>query len=127
MADKKRLTGEQLKAAIPFAEKEVSLPEFGGGTVLVRALSIHRQTTLGKGLDTDEHGNPKDVALLNARMFAASVVEPKTTVEEAMAYSKSGAWVNAWPRVLEAIKELSPSPDVIKDDAAHGFPDEDSE
>lgn len=117
-----RLSVSDLKQAIPFAEKSVPIPELGG-TVLVRSLSAHKRSKMINGL-TDAEGNIKSVPEVQARMFAASVVDPAVTVEEARELAHT--WpAPVWDRVTSAVDKLSPKPQEVRSSAEREFPDPD--
>lgn len=122
-----RLTKEQVtQAVLEFREEEVEIPEIQpGGTLLIRQLSVRKRTSLVKGI-VDNEGNVTDLEEMQARMFSASVVDPKFTRDEAKALM--GGWPAAvWDRVTAKVDELSPAPKEVQRAVAHDFPDEPAE
>lgn len=114
-----RATIDQLKAGIPFAEAEVRIPELRV-TVLVRALSASKRAKLTNGL-LDSDGKVRSIPELQARMFAASVVDPPVSIEDAREIAQT--WpAPAWDRVTGKVDELSPRPKEVRSAAAAEFP-----
>lgn len=111
---------EQLRAAIPFAEASVPIPELGI-SVLVRSLSAHKRSKLMNGL-LDGDGNVKSIPEMQARMFAASVVDPQVSIEDARELATT--WpAPVWDRITDKVDELSPRPKEARSTAAAEFPD----
>ena len=113
---------EQLQEAIPFAEATVPVPELGIA-VLIRSLSAHKRAKLMNGL-IDNEGAVRSIPELQARMFAASVVAPDVSVEQARELAHT--WpAPVWDRVSNKVDELSPRPKEARAGAARAFPDPD--
>jgi hypothetical protein len=111
---------DELRGAIPFAEARVNLPEIGKA-VIVRSLSAHKRAMLMNGL-LDNDGNVRSIPELQARMFAASVVNPVVSVEDARELART--WpAPVWDRVTAKVDELSPKPQEVRRAAAREFPD----
>jgi hypothetical protein len=114
-----RLTKQDIQAqTLTFAEDEVAMPELGG-SLLVRQMSAGKRTELIDGL-VDEEGNVTDLKLMQARMFAASVVDPQFTPDEARAMMEQ--WpASMWDRVMQAVNKLTPNPREVERAAAQEF------
>lgn len=114
-----RASIDDLREAIPFAEAEVPLPELGK-SVLVRSLSAHKRAKLMNGLLTSD-GEVRSMPELQARMFAAAVVDPPVTVEQARELATT--WpAPVWDRVSKKVDELSPKMKEVRRAAAAEFP-----
>jgi hypothetical protein len=119
-AARKRLTREQVTGAkLALQEDEVDLPELGG-TILVRQLSAGMRTRLLEGIVDTDTGDILDLALFQARLFGASVIDPDLSEEEAVALLDE--WPAAvWDRVMAAVNAMTPNPQEVERAAAQEF------
>lgn len=119
---RRRFTLADLNQRLEFNEHEVEIPELGDGVVLLRQLSAGKQARLLNGLLGGD-SEIKDLRELQARMFAASAVDPKVKVGEARALSEM--WPpQAWNRVMDAINELSPNSRKVAEEVERAAADE---
>lgn len=118
-----RLSKDDLKRheSFEFKEEEVEVPGLGGGTILVRSLSVEQREELQKNQPEKE----EDWTLRNtAQLFSIVVADPDVTPEEAEEF------LAKWPgealdSVLAKFTEMmGQSPEETRD-AAGEFPDQD--
>lgn len=96
-----RLTVEQIIAADDLQQSEVDMPEWGG-TVMVRGLGYGEWVDLR---DAATIGGQQDERIFARLLFAAALVEPTVTPEQAdLLIGKSAPAVN---RLVERIMDAS--------------------
>lgn len=96
-----RLTVEQIIAADDLGQEEISVPEWGG-SVVIRGLGYGEWVDIR---DASMVGGQQDEKIFSRLLFAAALVEPVITPEQAdLLTAKSAASVN---RLVEAIVKMS--------------------
>lgn len=111
------LSVEQIAAADDLGRETIEVPEWGG-SVVVRGLGYGEWVDVR---DASIVGGQQDERLLARLLFAAALVEPAVTPEQAeILVNKSAAAVN---RLMEAVTRLSGNSAEAFAEAEAGFPE----
>jgi hypothetical protein len=114
----KRLSLEQIVAADDLGKEEIEMPEWDG-TVVVRGLGYGEWVDLR---DASTVNGQQDEKIFSRLLFAAAIVEPEITPEQAdLLLNKSATAVN---RLVEKIVGVSGVGDTAITDAEATFQDD---